>query len=159
MLDEPKDTLARLTGGAGAEIAAARPAVAAAMEASQEALLGEGSSPHLGMAEKHLVALAVAAWHADAGAVALYSGTAAAAGASEAEIAAATGGNAEDPRLAALMAHAKMLTFAPADSSTAKLDELRAAGVSEDGVIAVSQLAAYLSHQLRAAHMLRLLGA
>ncbi|MBT9385418.1 carboxymuconolactone decarboxylase family protein [Pseudooceanicola sp. CBS1P-1] len=159
MLDKTADLLPELTGGAGLTLAASRPAAFEALAASYEALLGPASSPHLSAKEKRLVATAVAHWHAEPLAAAFYTAEAEAAGAGIEEISAAREGRAEDPRLQALLAHAHMLTFAPIEGSPEKLATLRAAGVSEDGLIALSQLTAFLSHQLRAAFTLRLLGA
>lgn len=152
------EAIDRLTGGAAAGIKAGRPAVWAALEDSHAALLGPDAIPDVSPAERRLVALAVAAWHADAAAADIHAAAAAEAGAAPEAIARARTGEAAEPRLAAMLAHARLLTFSPVEATPADLAALRAAGVSEDGIISLAQLIAYLSHQLRAAHLLRAIG-
>ncbi|PZQ48327.1 MAG: hypothetical protein DI556_14335 [Rhodovulum sulfidophilum] len=158
MLETRTEAIDRLTGGAAAELKAGRPKVWAALEASQEALLGASAIPDVSPAERQLVALAIAVWHGDAVAADFYAGAAAAAGAGSAAIGSARAGEAAGPRLAGMLAHARLLTFAPAEATPADLAALRAAGISEDGIISLAQLIAYISHQLRAAHLLRVIG-
>lgn len=152
------EAIDRLTGGAGADLKAGRPDVWAALDASHAALLGPEAIPDLRLAERHLVAVAVAVWHADPVAEALYAEAAERNGAGAESLAAARAGAAREPRLAAMLAHARLLTFAPRDATPGDLEALRAAGVSEDGIISLAQLIAYLSHQLRVAHLLRVIG-
>lgn len=159
MPDATTETVDRLTGGAAADLKAARPKVWAALDASHAALLGADAIPDIAPAERQLVALAVAAWHEDPVAIDFYARGAAEAGADADVVGRARKGEAEGERLAAMMAHARLLTFSPVEATPAGLDALRAAGVSENGIISLSQLIAYLSHQLRAAHLLRAIGA
>lgn len=62
-------------------------------------------------------------------------------------------------RLAALLAHAHLLVFHPRDASPTALAALQAAGWSTPEIVTVSQIVAFLSFQIRAAHGLRLLSA
>lgn len=158
MSDTTTEAVDRLTGGAAAELKAGRPAVWAALEASHAALLGADAIPDIAPAERRLVALAIATWHEDAVAAKLYAAAAAEAGATAEAVEMARSGAADDPRLAAMMSHARLLTFTPAQATPENLAALRAAGVSEDGIVSLSQLITYLSHQLRAAHLLRAIG-
>lgn len=158
MLETMTEAVDRLTGGAGETLKAGRPKVWAALEASHAALLGPDAIPDIAPAERQLVAVAVATWHADATAADLYAAAAAEAGAPVEAIERARAGGSAEPRLAAMLAHARLLTFSPASATPADLDALRAAGIGEDGIVSLAQLVAYLSHQLRAAHLLRAIG-
>jgi len=158
MSETTPEAIDRLTGGAAAGLKAARPAVWAALEASDAALLGAEAIPDISAAERALLAVAVAAWHEDGVAMGHHAAAAAQAGAALEAVETARSGAASDPRLAAMMAHARRLTFSPATATPADLAALRAAGISEDGIVSLSQLVAYLSHQLRAAHLLRVIG-
>lgn len=62
-------------------------------------------------------------------------------------------------RLTALLAHAHLLIFHPRDADAAALAALQSAGWSTPAIVTVSQIVAYLSFQIRAAHGLRLLSA
>lgn len=152
------EAIDRLTGGAAAGLKAGRPKVWAALQASHAALLGPDAIPDVTPAERQLVALAVATWHADTIASDLHASAAAEAGATPEAIERARAGDASDPRLAAMLAHARLLTFTPVEATPADLAALRDAGISEDGIISLAELITYLSHQLRAAHLLRAIG-
>lgn len=62
-------------------------------------------------------------------------------------------------RLSALLAHAHMLVFHPRDAGSPALAALQKAGWSTSEIVTVSQIVAFLSFQIRAAHGLRLLSA
>lgn len=62
-------------------------------------------------------------------------------------------------RLSALLAHAHLLVFHPRDASSAALAALQTAGWSTSEIVTISQIVAFLSFQIRAAHGLRLLSA
>lgn len=62
-------------------------------------------------------------------------------------------------RLSALLAHAHLLVFHPRDATSAALAALQNAGWSTPEIVTVSQIVAFLSFQIRAAHGLRLLNA
>ncbi|KWE62501.1 hypothetical protein WL77_25485 [Burkholderia ubonensis] len=54
-------------------------------------------------------------------------------------------------RLGALLAHARRLTLSPADARPSDLDELKSAGFTTPAIVALSQLVAFVSYQLRVA--------
>jgi CMD domain protein len=60
-------------------------------------------------------------------------------------------------RLSAALAHVHMLVFHPRDASAAALQTLLDAGWSNDGIVTLSQLVAFLAFQIRAAAGLRVL--
>lgn len=60
-------------------------------------------------------------------------------------------------RLTAALAHAHLLTFRPREADDAALRALRDAGWSADGIVALSQLVAFLAFQQRVASGLRVL--
>ncbi|MFE1645939.1 CMD domain protein [Microbacterium sp. P01] len=62
-----------------------------------------------------------------------------------------------DTRLRAAFAHAHLLVFRPRESSGAALAALADAGWSDDDIVTLSQLVAFLSFQLRTAWGLRVL--
>lgn len=63
------------------------------------------------------------------------------------------------PRLAAAFEHTHMLVFHPRDSAPAFLQSLIDAGWSTTGIVAISQLVAFLSYQIRVVAGLRVLNA
>ena len=68
-----------------------------------------------------------------------------------------TGEMPEEARLAAIARHADMIAARPAEAGEADLDALRAAGLSVPQIIALSELLAFVSFQIRVAHGLALL--
>ncbi|AOJ27802.1 CMD domain-containing protein [Burkholderia seminalis] len=54
-------------------------------------------------------------------------------------------------RLGAILAHAKRVTLAPVDARAADLDALKSAGLTTPGIVALSQLVAFVAYQLRVA--------
>lgn len=62
-------------------------------------------------------------------------------------------------RLSAALAHVHLLVFHPRNARAADLVELEKAGWSTSAIVTLSQIVAYLSFQIRAAHGLRVLGA
>ena len=62
-------------------------------------------------------------------------------------------------RLSAALAHVHLLVFHPRDARAADLVGLEKAGWSTSAIVTLSQIVAYLSFQIRAAHGLRVLGA
>ena len=63
-----------------------------------------------------------------------------------------------DERLAAAFDFAHLLAFHPKDASAEAIGHLQAAGWSEDDIVSLSQLIAFLSFQLRVIHGLKVLG-
>lgn len=62
-------------------------------------------------------------------------------------------------RLAAALEHAHRLVFHPRDAKATDFSALQAAGWSTAAIVTLSQIVAFLSFQIRAAHGLRVLGA
>ena len=62
-------------------------------------------------------------------------------------------------RMTAALAHAHMLVFHPRDADPAAIQRLLDAGWSNTGIVTISQLAAFLAFQIRAAAGLRALAA
>ncbi|RDJ27700.1 CMD domain protein [Bosea caraganae] len=62
-------------------------------------------------------------------------------------------------RLSAALEHTHLLVFHPRDAKAADLAALKGAGWSTAGAVTLSQIVAFLSFQIRAAHGLRALGA
>jgi uncharacterized protein YciW len=60
-------------------------------------------------------------------------------------------------RITAALAHVHMLVFHPRDASAAALQALLDAGWSNNGIVTLSQIVAFLSFQIRAAAGLRIL--
>ncbi|CAB5676979.1 Uncharacterized protein conserved in bacteria [Delftia tsuruhatensis] len=63
------------------------------------------------------------------------------------------------PRLAAALAHAHLLAYHPRDASAGALQALQQAGWSETDIVILSQLASFLSFQIRVVAGLRVLAA
>lgn len=61
-------------------------------------------------------------------------------------------------RLSAALEHAHALVFHPRDAKASDFDALLAAGWSTSAIVTLSQIVAFLSFQIRAAHGLRVLG-
>jgi len=71
----------------------------------------------------------------------------------------ADGRTALGERLATALEHVHQLVFHPRDAKAADFAPLKAAGWSTPAIVTLSQIVAYLSFQIRAAHGLRVLGA
>lgn len=65
----------------------------------------------------------------------------------------------DDPVLAALLAHAELLTTKPAAATPADLQALRDVGLDETDIVTASQLIGFVNYQLRSFAALALLGA
>lgn len=66
---------------------------------------------------------------------------------------------APDRRLAAILRHTDLVTVQPSAAAAEDIEALTAAGVSEDDIVRLSELAAFVSYQIRLTVGLRLLGA
>ncbi|TCW85790.1 hypothetical protein C5O80_11635 [Burkholderia sp. SRS-46] len=53
------------------------------------------------------------------------------------------------PRVGAILAHARRLTLAPADARAADLATLQSAGLTTPAIVALSQLVAFVTYQVR----------
>lgn len=63
-----------------------------------------------------------------------------------------------DRLLVSIIRHVDLLTLTPSSTTKSDLDRLDAAGVSPRGIVAISQIVAYVSYQARLVATLRALG-
>ncbi|VWD14849.1 MULTISPECIES: CMD domain-containing protein [Burkholderia] len=52
-------------------------------------------------------------------------------------------------RIGAILAHARLLTYAPVDARPSDLNALKSAGLTTPAIVALSQLVAFVAYQLR----------
>lgn len=64
-----------------------------------------------------------------------------------------------DPRLAAILRHTDLVTTRPSEATAEDIEALATAGVDEDDIVRLSELAAFVSYQIRLTVGLRLLAA
>jgi CMD domain protein len=62
-----------------------------------------------------------------------------------------------DPRLAAIVAHADLLTVAPREATRGHIEALKVAGLEEADIVRLSELAAFVNYQVRVIAGLRFL--
>src|SRR6266568_9372441 len=67
------------------------------------------------------------------------------------------GAVASDARLAAIVAHADLLTIAPREATRGRIEALKVAGIEEADIVRLSELAAFVNYQARVIAGLRLL--
>jgi uncharacterized peroxidase-related enzyme len=128
-----------------------RPKIVAATQASQVAMFGD-AVPGLSRRHRLAVALHVCRLAGATGLAALYSQALTDEGAPPDHVQAlGTDGVASvvSPRLAAMLHFAGMLTRRPLDGDRAAIDALLAAGLDAPSIVALAQLVAYLSYQVR----------
>ena len=146
-----------------AELRRRKPELADQLQAYYRAVFepGADSAAALPLADRGVVAVRVAS-HTGSRAVAdWYAGLAASAGADAATITRARDVSqpwAESTRLAAAIRHADMLTIRPASSRRDDVEALKAAGFTPAGIMALSQVVAFVSYQLRLIAGLRAIG-
>lgn len=116
-------------------------------EGSYRVLLDPVDPGGVSVAERAAIARRVAELNADTALAAHY-----------AERLAGTG-KAPSARLTAILRHVELLTLEPRGATPADLDLLRAVGLAERDIVTVSQLVAFVNHQVRLLAGLRLLGA
>ncbi len=124
-----------------------RPEAKRHTEGAYRALIDPAIPGGVTLGERAAVARRVAELNADAALTAHYAALA------------AESGEAPSPRLTVILRHADRLTLEPRAATPADLDQLRAAGLGEREIVTVSQLVAFVSHQVRLLAGLRLLGA
>jgi len=125
-----------------------RDKVAAATQGSYEALFAPGLQG-LSLQERLQVALHACQLTPAPELAAHYRERLQAAGADAAQIAAAESGKAAEPRLAAMLEFTRKLIEKPVEGDESALKALPAAGLSTPAVVALSQLIAFLSYQVR----------
>jgi uncharacterized peroxidase-related enzyme len=118
-----------------------------ALQGSFDALFEPDDDSGLARVERELLALRIAHRLADSGLVQLHAGRAWALGSSAAVVAAAgRDGTAAGPRLAALFVHADRLTLNPASASAAHLRSLSHQALTAAGIVAASQVMAFVNY-------------
>lgn len=119
------------------------------------------SAKALSRTDRLLIAERTASHTNSAAAIEWYAAQARQSDAEEAAIAAAMDVSSPfkgDPRLRAIMRHVDLIVLTPVESTQADIEVLEAAGLSPTGIVAVSQVVAYVSYQVRLIAALRALG-
>lgn len=144
-----------------AAVREAKPEVRTLSQGSFDALFETADPGDLSIEERLLIALQGASANALAPMIELYEGRLVVLGTDPSLIAAAKGGDktALSARLAAILAHADLLTHQPSAATPEHLDKLKAAGVSTPAIVTLSQLIAFIGYQARAVVGLKLLEA
>jgi len=145
MADLMNTLLGIAEGSALAELRTQRPEVLRHTQGSHDVLLCPEDPGGLSLAERALVAQRVAALSGHAALATYYQGLVEARGV------------VAPARREALLAHASLLATSPGRATPDNLTALRAVGLSERDMVALSQLIAFVSYQVRAAVGLALL--
>ena len=150
-------------GTALAQALVQRKEIMALSQASHDAVLLPRDPGGISHAERAALAARMAGWNADPALVIHYRALLAKAGETRAlaDIAAGEPGPSPtgEPRLAAIIRHADLLTRQTRDASKADIAALLAAGVAEPDIVRLAELAAFVNYQARVIAGLRLLGA
>ncbi len=148
---------------AGSPVASAlaqRAEIMGLSQASHDAVLLPRDPGGLSHAERAALAARMAGWNADPALVAHYRALLAQAGESPALAAVAAGESpAVEPRFAAIIRHADLLTQRTREARKEDVAALVAAGVTEPDIVRLAELAAFVNYQARVIAGLRLLGA
>jgi uncharacterized protein YciW len=118
---------------------------AAALSTNERWLIAVRTASHTGSA-------AVVDWYSDA---AIRSGVDDTAFALATDVSTPWSG---EPRMTAMMRHVDLIVTHPVDSSRADIEALTSAGLSPTAIVALSQVVAYVSYQLRLVAAFRALG-
>ncbi|WP_341992063.1 CMD domain protein [Azorhizobium sp. AG788] len=141
---------------------AARAQIMGLSQASHDAVLVPRDPGGLSHGERAALAARMAREHGDATLAAHYHGLLRTAGETPvlallADPQTPAQGGGFDPRLAALIRHADLLTRAPRDATRGDIEALKAAGVAEADIVRLAELAAFVNYQVRVIAGLRLL--
>jgi CMD domain protein len=137
-----------------------RAEIMALSQASHDAVLRPRESGGLGHAERAALAARMACWNADPALARHYRSLLAQAGETAILAAVASGESPTvDPRFAAIIRHADLLTQRTRDARKEDIAALVAAGVAEPDIVRLAELAAFVNYQARVIAGLRLLGA
>lgn len=129
-------------------------------QASHDAVLRPRDPGGLSHAERAALAARMARWNADPALSGHYRALLAQAGETPALAAVATGESpAVEPRFAAIIRHADLLTQRARDARKEDIAALVAAGVADTDIVRLAELAAFVNYQVRVIAGLRLLGA
>ena len=158
-------TLIEILAGvqSGAPVASAlaqRAEIMGLSQASHDAVLRPRDPGGLSHAQRAALAARMALWNADAALAAHYRALLAQSGESPALSAVAAGESPTvEPRFAAIIRHADLLTKRTRDACKEDIRALVAAGVAEPDIVRLAELAAFVNYQARVIAGLRLLGA
>lgn len=140
-----------------------KPELAAQMQDYYDAVFAPAadSEAALSTTERWLIAIRTASQTNSSAVVDWYSAEAIRSGVDAAAIEKAADASkpwAGEPRMAAMMRHVDLIVTHPVDSSRADIEALSDAGLSPAGIVALSQVVAYVSYQLRLVAAFRALG-
>ncbi|MGE8943292.1 CMD domain-containing protein [Leptospira interrogans] len=156
------DGLSGLTPGAGlGALRRERADIVALTQASYEAVMFPKDPGALSHGLRAALACRIARMNDATELISHYAALAAAAG-DDAQVAAiAAGKDVADapPALKAIVAHSDKVTLTPLACGRNDIDGLRAVGLDEAGIIALSELISFLSYQIRVVAGLKILGA
>src|SRR6266568_2312212 len=146
-------------GSALATALVARAEIMRLSQASHDAVLVPQAPGGIDWAERAALAQRMAHLNANEALAAHYAGYLARTGESDrlAVVAHPGGAIASDPRLAAIVAHADLLTIAPREATCGHIEALKLAGIEEADIVRLSELAAFVNYQVRVIAGLRLL--
>jgi CMD domain protein len=122
-------------------------------QGSHDVLIAPREPGGVSLVERAAAALRVASIECDAGLTAHYRERLREIGADVAAIEAAQ----VAPRLAAILRHVALVTTAPGSAAQANLDALRDAGLTPRDIVALAQIVAFVSYQVRVVAGLRAL--
>jgi uncharacterized protein YciW len=152
------------TASAVAGLRGAKPELAAQMQDYYDAVFepAPDSAEALSRSERWLIAVRTASHTGSASVVDWYRKLARQGGVPDEEISKAADVSqpwTSDSRISAIMRHVDLIVTHPVDSSRSDIEALQGAGLSPTAIVALSQVAAYVSYQLRLVAALRALGA
>lgn len=156
-------SIAGVTAGSAADaVLEERVRVLELSEASHNALLSPSDPGGLSLALRAALATRVATINADEALTAHYRALLDAAEGATSEVLAVadpahTPGADADRWIAAVVAHADLLTLAPQDSTKATIEALGEAGVDDSDIVRLTQLVGFVVYQVRFATGLRLI--
>jgi uncharacterized protein YciW len=149
-MNPPPDLLDTIIGAAPespiSRLRAQRPDIVRHTQGSHDVLLCSANPGGLSLAERALIALRAAELSGHAALAAHYR-----------NLASQRGNPPPGPRLDTIFAHVTLVTTAPRCATSAGIDALRGVGLSPTDIVALTQIVAFVSYQVRAAVGLRLL--
>jgi CMD domain protein len=146
-------------GSALATALVARAEIMRLSQASHDAVLVPQAPGGISWAERAALAQRMAHQNGNETLAAHYAGYLARTGESDrlAGVAHPGGAASSDPRLAAIVAHADLLTIAPREATRGHIEALKVAGIEEADIVRLSELVAFVNYQVRVIAGLRLL--
>jgi len=140
------DAVASLADGSPiANLRRQRPEFVRHSQGSHDVLLAPADPGGLSLRERAAIAARVAAIDGDAALSAHYQSLGA--------------GSESSPRLETILRHVELVTTAPGSATPAGLEALRAVGLASRDIVALTQIVAFVSYQVRASAGLRALAA